>query len=242
MTVYIYDKNSLQVIAMPEVRFLDKFKENPNLFYPPYDNGTMIYSLNELVNPIIDNNDIREMTEYELVKNGKITLNEGSYLDEENKTVITIQRPNDYSIWNTETNTWLVDNNLLNNKKKELKTKLLQQLNVAKNNFLNQNIEIEKSGKKYLFSNNNVDRDNLFTKLILMNILNQNKLEKVKVINSNENVEFITLELPEIKTLMGKIQDIIEIADVYEQTAITGINRYSIEQLETLNVNEFFVI
>ena len=41
---------------------------------------------------------------------------------------------------------------------------------------------------------------------------------------------------------MGKIQDIIEIADVYEQTAITGINRYNIEQLETLNVNEFFVI
>ena len=242
MTVYIYDKNSLQVIAMPEVRFLDKFKENPNLFYPPYDSNTMIYSLNELVNPIIDNNEIREMTEYELVKSGKITLNEGSYLNEDNKTVITVQRPNDYSIWNTETNTWVVDNNLLNNKKKELKTKLLQQLNVAKNNFLNQNIEIEKGSKKYLFSNNNVDRDNLFTKLMLMNILGQNKLEKVKVINSNENVEFITLELSEIKTLMGKIQDIIEIADVYEQTAITGINRYSIEQLETLNVNEFFII
>lgn len=242
MTVYIYDKNSLQVIAMPEVRFLDKFKENPNLFYPPYDSNTMIYSLNELVNPIIDNNEIREMTEYELVKNGKITLNEGSYLNEENKTVITVQRPNDYSIWNTETNTWVVDNNLLSNKKKELKTKLLQQLNVAKNNFLNQNIEIEKGSKKYLFSNNNINRDNLFTKLILMNILGQNKLEKVKVINSNENVEFITLELSEIKVLMGKIQDIIEIADVYEQTAITGINRYSIEQLETLNVNEFFVI
>ncbi len=242
MTVYIYDKNSLQVIAMPEVRFLDKFKENPNLFYPPYDSNTMVYTLNELVNPIIDNNRIREMTEYELVKSGKITLNEGSYLNEGNKSVITVPRPNDYSVWKTETNTWVVDNNLLNNKKKELKTKLLQQLNVAKNNFLNQNIEIEKGSKKYLFSNNNVDRDNLFTKLMLMNILNQNKLEKVKVINSNENVEFITLELSEIKTLMGKIQDIIEIADVYEQTAITGINRYSIEQLETLNVNEFFVI
>jgi hypothetical protein len=242
MTVYIYDKNSLQVIAMPEVRFLDKFKENPNLFYPLYDSNTMTYSLNELFNPIIDNNSIREMTEYELVKSGKITLNEGSYLDEENKSVVNVPRPNDYSIWNTETNTWVVDNNLLNNKKKEIKTKLLQELTIAKDKFLNQHIEIEKNGKKYLFSNNNVDRDNLFTKLMLMNILGQNKLEKVKVINSNENVEFITLELPEIKTLMGTIQDIIEIADVYEQTAITGINRYSIEQLETLNVNEFFVI
>ena len=242
MTVYIYDRNSLQVIAMPEVRFLNKFKKNPNLFYPPYDNNTMIYSMNELINPIIDNNEIREMTEYELVKSGKISLNEGSYLNEDNKTVVSIPRPNDYSVWKTETNTWVVDNNLLSNKKKELKTKLLQQLNVAKDNFLNQRIEIEKGSKKYLFSNNNVDRDNLFTKLLLMNILGQNKLEKIKVINSNENVEFITLELSEIKVLMGKIQDIIEIADVYEQTAITGINRYSIEQLETLNVNEFFVI
>ena len=242
MTVYIYDRNSLQVIAMPEVRFLDKFKENPNLFYPPYDNNTMIYSINELINPIIDNNEIREMTEYELVKSGKIILNEGSYLDEENKSVVNVPRPNDYSIWKTETNTWVVDNVLMNNKKKEIKSRLLQQLNVAKDNFLNQRIEIEKGGKKYSFLNNNVDRNGLFTKLILMNILGQSKLEKVKVINSNENVEFITLELSEIKVLMGKIQDIIEIADVYEQTAITGINRYSIEQLETLNVNEFFVI
>ena len=59
MTLYIYDKNTLQLIAIPEVRFLDKFKENPNIFYPFYDSNTMIYSMNELIYPIIDNNEIR---------------------------------------------------------------------------------------------------------------------------------------------------------------------------------------
>ena len=109
MTVYIYDKNSLQVIAMPEVRFLDKFKENPNLFYPPYDNNTMIYSLNELVNPIIDNNEIKEMTEYEKVKTGKRILDDGSYLDETNETIVTISKPNEYSKWDKDSNTWVED-------------------------------------------------------------------------------------------------------------------------------------
>lgn len=121
MTVYIYDRNSLQVIAQPEVRFLEKFKENPNLFYPPYDNNTMIYSLNELINPIIDNNEIREMTEYELVKSNKMELNDGEYLDEGNKTVVFVEKPNEWSIWNKENNKWVEDINLKNKKKRRIK-------------------------------------------------------------------------------------------------------------------------
>ena len=242
MTVYIYDRNSLQVIAQPEVRFLEKFKENPNLFYPPYDNNTMIYSLNELINPIIDNNEIREMTEYELVKSNKMELNDGEYLDEGNKTVVFVEKPNEWSIWNKENNKWVEDINLKNKKREELKNLVLNNLLVAKNNFINQKIEIEKDSKKYIFTNNVNDRNSLFVKLQLMNVLNQNSIEKLKVINSLGNIEFISLDTNDIKKLMGKIQDIIEIADVNEQTALTGMDRYSIEQLQALNVDEFFTL
>ena len=82
----------------------------------------------------------------------------------------------------------------------------------------------------------------MFVKLQLMNVLNQNSIEKLKVINSLGNIEFISLDTNDIKKLMGKIQDIIEIADVNEQTALTGMDRYSIEQLQALNVDEFFTL
>jgi hypothetical protein len=242
MTVYIYDRNSLQVIAMPDVRFLDKFKENPKLFYPFYDKNTMIYSLDELINPIIDNNEIREMTHYELIKNGKLNLNDGEYLNEENKTIVFIEKPNEWSIWDKNINKWIVDENLKNKKREELKNTLINDLIIAKNKFINQKIEIENNSKKYIFKNTVYDRENLFTKLSLMSILNQNKVEKIKVINDLGNIEFITLEINELKTLMTKIQDIIEISDVNEQTALTGMDRYSIEQLQKLDVNEFFTL
>jgi len=53
-------------------------------------------------------------------------------------------------------------------------------------------------------------------------------------------VEFIELNRSELKDLATKIQDIIEIADVAEQMAVAGINRYTIEQMLELNVSDFF--
>lgn len=242
MTVYIYDRNSLQIIAMPEVRYLDKFKVNPNLFYPSYNSNTMVYSFIELINPIIDNNEIREMTQYELIKNGKLNLNDGEYLNDIEKTLMFVEKPNEWSIWDKDTNKWIIDENLKNKKREELKNKLLNDLIIAKNKFINQKIKIENNGKKYIFKNSVYDRENLFTKLSLMNILEQNKIEKVKVINDSGNIEFITLEINELKNLMKKIQDIIEVSDINEQTALTGMDRYSIEQLQRLDVNEFFIL
>ena len=244
MTVYIYDKNSLQLIAQPEVRFLDKFKENPNLFYPFYDSNSMIYSLVNLINPIVDlkTGELREMSKYELIKNGKLNLNDGEYLNEGNKTIVFVEKPNDWSIWSKVNSKWEEDINLKNKKREELKNLILNKLLIAKNNFINQKIEIEKNGKKYIFTNNVNDRNNLFVKLQLMNVLNQNSIEKLKVINSLGNIEFISLDINDIKKLMNKIQDIIEVADVNEQTALTGMDRYSIEQLKRLDVNEFFVL
>lgn len=70
--------------------------------------------------------------------------------------------------------------------------------------------------------------------------LEQDKIEKVKVLNDKELVEFIELNRTELKGLAKKIQDIIEIADVAEQMAVVGISRYNIEQMLELNVSDFF--
>ena len=240
--VYIYLIATMECIARPTITTIEEFKEKPNLFYPDWNDKTMKWSEVLLNNPTVDskNNKLREMTEIEKVKNGKIILQDGSYLDEVNETIVTIAKPNVWSIWDKNSNAWKVDNDLLNKKLKELREKALKDLAEAKSNFLDQPLEIEKAGKKYIFENNERNRNSLSLKMSLMWILEQDKIEKVKVLNDKKMVEFIELNRIELKDLAKKIQDIIEIADVAEQMAVAGLERYTIEQMLDLNVKDFF--
>jgi len=240
--IYIYLIATMECIARPTVTTAEEFKKNPNLFYPDWNEETMKYSTSLLSNPVLDEKtgELREMTEVEKIKANKTVLSDGSYLDEVNETIVTIAKPNDWSVWDKNSNTWKVDNDLLNAKLKELRTKASKDLVEAKLNFLNQALEIEKAGKKYTFENNEENRNRLALKFSLMSLLEQDKIEKVKVLNDKGLVEFIELNRTELKDLAKKIQDIIEIADVAEQMAVVGISRYTIEQMLDLNVKDFF--
>jgi len=240
--VYIYETNSLECIARPTVTTIEEFKEKPNLFYPLWDEKTMKFSETLLNNPIIDlkTGKLREMTEVEKIKAGKTVLSDGSYLDEVSETIVTIAKPNEWSVWDKDSHTWKVDNDLLDKKLKELREKALKDLAEAKSNFLNQTLEIEKSSKKYTFENNERNRNSLSLKMSLMWTLEQDKIEKVKVLNDKGLVEFIELNRAELKILAKKIQNILEIADMAEQMAVVGISRYTIDQMLELNVKDFF--
>lgn len=240
--IYIYSVDSLECIARPTVTTTEEFKENPNMFYPDWNEETMKFSETLLNNPVIDskNGELREMTEVEKIKTGKTVLSDGSYLDEVNETIVTIAKPNEWSIWDKDSHVWKVDNDLLNAKLKELREKALKDLAEAKSNFLNQPLGIEKASKKYTFENNEKNRNSLSLKMSLMWTLEQDKIEKVKVQNDKGLVEFIELNRIELKDLVKKIQDILEIADVAEQMAVVGISRYNIEQMLELNVSDFF--
>lgn len=242
MIIYIYDKNSLELIAQPMTLGVEKFKENPSLFFPDWDSKTMAFATSLLLNPILDEvtGELREMNEYEQIINGKLFLADGEYLDEKTKSVKRVAKPNEWSTWYKTTNTWKIDNSLLESKKNELKKKLLQDLAEAKSNYLNQAISIDKNGKKYTFENNEKNRNRLSLKISLMWVLEQDKIEKVKAQNEKGLVEFVELNKAELKVLAGKIQDIIQVADIAEQMAVTGLERYNIEQLLELDVNDFF--
>lgn len=242
MIIYIYDRNSLELIAQPMTLGVEKFKEDPALFFPDWNSETMTFSTSLLLNPVLDTEtgELREMTEYEKVKAGIRILDEGSYLDKTNKTIVTIAKPNEWSIWDKDSHAWKVDNDLLNAKLKELRERASKDLAEAKSNFLNQPLEIEKSGRKYRFENNERNRNSLSLKMSLMWTLEQDKIEKVKVLNDKGLVEFIELSKTELKALATKIQDIIQVADIAEQMAVTGLERYNIEQLLELDVNDFF--
>lgn len=240
--IYIYLIATMECIARPTVTTAEEFKKNPSLFYPNWNEETMKYSTSLLSNPVLDKKtgELREMTEVEKIKAGKTTLSDGSYLDEVNETIVTIAKPNDWSVWDKNSNAWKVDNNLLNKKLKELREKALKDLAEAKSNFLNQPLEIEKSSKKYIFENNEKNRNSLSLKMSLMWTLEQDKIEKVKVLNDKGLVEFIELSKTELKALATKIQDIIEVADMAEQMAVVGISRYTIDQMLKLKVEDFF--
>lgn len=242
MNAVIYDKKSLEIIARPVITNLEEFKENPGLFFPDWNSETMVFSTSLLLNPILDEvtGELREMNEYEQIVAEKLFLADGEYLDEKTKSVKRVAKPNEWSTWDKTTNTWKIDNSLLESKKNELKKKLLQDLAEAKSNFLNQPLEIEKAGKKYTFENNERNRNSLSLKMSLMWTLEQDKIEKVKVLNDKGLVEFIELNRVELKVLAKKIQDILEIADMAEQMAVVGISRYNIEQMLELNVSDFF--
>lgn len=242
MIIYIYDKNSLELIAQPMTLGVEKFKENPNLFFPDWNSETMVFSTSLLLNPVLDieTGELREMNEYEQITAGKLFLADGEYLDEKTKSVKRVVKPNVWSIWDKDNQKWKVDNTLMNERKKELKEKLLQDLLEAKSNYLNQALEIEKAGKKYTFENSEKNRNRLSLKISLMWVLEQDKIEKVKAQNDKGLVEFIELNKAELKVLSKKIQEIIQVADMAEQMAVTGLERYTIEQLLELDVNDFF--
>ena len=240
--IYIYLIATMECIARPTVTTAEEFKKSPSLFYPDWNKETMKYSTSLLLNPVLDEKtgELREMTEVEKIKTGKTTLSDGSYLDEVNETIVTIAKPNEWSVWYKDSHTWKVDNDLLNKKLKELREKALKDLAEAKSNFLNQPLEIEKDSKKYTFENDERNRNSLSLKMSLMWTLEQDKIEKVKVQNDKKMVEFIELNRSELKVLAKKIQDIVEVADMAEQMAVVGISRYNIEQMLELNVNDFF--
>lgn len=240
--IYIYLIATMECIARPTVTTAEEFKKNPSLFYPDWSEETMKSSTSLLSNPVIDlkTGELREMSEIEKLKSGKTTLSDGSYLDEVNETIVTIAKPNEWSVWDVTEHKWKVDNDILNAKLKELREKALKDLAEAKSNFLNQPLEIEKSSQKYTFENNEKNRNSLSLKFSLMSLLEQDKIEKVKVQNEKGLVEFVELNRAELKVLATKIQDILEIADVAEQMAVAGLERYTIDQMLELNVKDFF--
>ena len=109
--IFIYLIATMENIAKPVATSVEDFKENPTMFYPDWNEETMKYSTVLLQNPVIDSEtgELREMTEFEKVKAGKRVLEDGSYLDEVNKTIITAAKPNEYSKWDKDTKSWIED-------------------------------------------------------------------------------------------------------------------------------------
>ncbi len=106
--VYIYNK-ALELIATPYITNEEEFIENPKRFYPDYLEEHY-YSFTKLINPVIDGNELREMTRVESVLAGKENLQEGEYIKD--NEIVTVEKPNNFHFWDTNKNEWVYDQEL----------------------------------------------------------------------------------------------------------------------------------
>lgn len=107
--VYIYNKD-LELIGQPYVTNYEEFIENPQDFYPIWNEEGMYASKNKLQYPIIDKetNLIREKTQEELKLEGIIELADGEYIEDGKLIVVEYDEKLGYlkRMWNKETHIW----------------------------------------------------------------------------------------------------------------------------------------
>lgn len=107
--VYIYNKE-LELIGQPYVTNYEEFIENPQDFYPIWNEEGMYASKDKLQYPIIDKetNLIREKTQEELKLEGIIELDDGEYIEDGKLIVVEYDEKLGYlkRTWNKETHIW----------------------------------------------------------------------------------------------------------------------------------------
>ena len=139
------------------------------------------------------------------------------------------------------------DNTLLeakkNKRKNYLKKDILRSLEVAKEKALNQEIELETlidtEKEKVIFVSDSYSRRLFIDNLSFIKILNKDKF-KIRVRNSKNQLIFIEIKEDLIKKISENIFNTIEQVELIEQTVLQGLDKYTLEQLEQLNVYEFF--
>lgn len=130
-----------------------------------------------------------------------------------------------------------------NNEKSTIKGYILRDLEIAKRDNLNQEIEIDVqidgSNEKVKFINSELDRRMFMSNLVLMKILNKNKF-KIKVRKSDNKIIFIETTDDIINKISDEIYNNMEQVELIEQTVLQGLDKYTLEQLKEINVYDYF--
>ena len=109
--IYIYNKDTLNIIAEPFITNLEAFKKEPSKFFPTWNNTTMICSeekFNDLIKIDPTTNKLRLKTrEEKIIEDNQINLlQDGEYI--ENNKIIKIDCNENYykKTWDKENHVW----------------------------------------------------------------------------------------------------------------------------------------
>ena len=218
MIIYIYDKNTLELIAQPMTLGVEKFKEDPGLFFPDWDSKTMASATSLLLNPILDETtgELREMTKEELYKAGKYTLAENELI--ENGKIKAVELEECEYI---ENNTVKLDRK----KKIEQIKKELSELKTehSEKEFLYKGKYLQKNREKG-------DRDNLTGIVVLLMATGQTEDNGWKVLDKDTREHiYLKLSLNDLKVMALHMQEQVTKALKAESALISKLSSYQME-------------
>lgn len=93
--------------------------------------------------------------------------------------------------------------------------------------------------EKVIFVSDSYSRRLFIDNLSFIKVLSKDKF-KIRVRNSKNQLIFIEIKEDLIKKISENIFNTIEQVELIEQTVLQGLDKYTLEQLEQLNVYEFF--
>ena len=231
MIIYIYDKNTLELIAQPMTLGVEKFKEDPGLFFPDWDSKTMASATSLLLNPILDETtgELREMTKEELYKAGKYTLAENELI--ENGKIKAVELEECEYI---ENNTVKLDRK----KKIEQIKKELSELKTehSEKEFLYKGKYLQKNREKG-------DRDNLTGIVVLLMATGQTEYNGWKVLDKDTREHiYLKLSLNDLKVMALHMQEQVTKALKAESALISKLSSLSDGELKLFNAREEYEI
>ena len=247
IVIHIYLIATMECIAHPVTTGIDKFKENPNLFYPDWNAEKHIWSETEYQNPVFENGNLRESTKEELYKAGKYTLAENELI--ENEKIKTVELSEfEY-----------IENNQIKYRKEEKIGKLKQELYELRIEREKKPFEFEVKGTKYLQGNRTIDQSNI-TKILFSLVLSfilglMGKIAKGQKLDFSQvmtdlmateysNWKFYTEDGSE-KYVNVSVQKFIEMSEIMrkhtttsmvtETTLSHSLENKTVEELKTFN-------
>ena len=227
--IYIYLAETMENIAQPMTAGIERFKENPSLFFPDWDSKTMAFATSLLLNPILDETtgELREMSKEELYKAGKYILSENEII--ENGKIKSIELSEfEY-----------IENNKVKFKRDEKIESLKKELSALK---------VEYSEKEFLFqgkywqkNREKGDRDNLTGIVVLLMATGQKEYDGWKVLDKDtrEHV-YLKLSLDDLKVMALHMQEQVTKALKIESEIIARLKILSDEELKNFNAREEF--
>lgn len=223
MIIYIYDRDSLQILKELEVELpsLWEFNLSPNTHYPDFNLDTMIASEKKFAHPKIVNNEIVSKNYIELVKEGILNLPYGKILVDDNIVDVKLD---EY--------TYIEDNVVKFNREKK-KEFLKNELDRIKLEKIEKGVEVVDG---IFHPARDTDKINL---TVALDLIGEGTM-KWKCYDNEHNTVLLTLNKQEMESIRTK--GILLLSDLIlgEEYAIKLMDKLSDEELKLITVEQLY--
>ena len=226
--IYIYLAETMENIAQPMTAGIERFKENPSLFFPDWDSKTMAFATSLLLNPILDETtgELREMSKEELYKAGKYILSENEII--ENGKIKSIELSEfEY-----------IENNKVKFKRDEKIESLKKELYTLRIEKEKEPFEFEVNGTKYLQNNRSIDQSNLTRIVVMCQATKKTTFDNWKFYTKDNSEKYVSISLTDMMKMAEIMQEQTTKTMATETLLSHNLENLTEEELKNYKVKE----